>query len=101
MSEPRFNLIQVAAGETQANVDPARLQPSRVDLSAVRLQRQRHLLTQGIKRWTPILVCREGVICDGHHAVRAAWEMGHVVEVQVTALTSDSSGLLIDQLPVR
>ena len=101
MSGPDPGPIIVAVGMVQEGVDPARLRPSRRDLSAARLAKQRQLLQQKVERWTPILVCSGGIICDGHHAVRAAFDAGQTVIVRVTPLPAAPSGLTIDQLPVR
>jgi hypothetical protein len=46
-------------------------------------------------------VTTEGVIWDGHHAVRVAAENGETVDVRVVALLESPSGLTILQLPVR
>src|SRR5688500_14847095 len=77
------NPITAQPGQTQAGVDPQALLPSRHDLLRVRLEAQRMLLLAGTPRQTPIQVTPDGVIWDGHHAVRAAAEEGRPVEVLV------------------
>ncbi|HUG94340.1 MAG TPA: hypothetical protein VML55_26150 [Planctomycetaceae bacterium] len=95
------NPIHVRPGATQTHVDPALLLPSRPDLWRTRLEAQRQLLLAGIRRITPILVTSDGIIYDGHHAVRAAAEESRTVDVQVTDATAASVGLTILELPVR
>ena len=80
------NPINAAPGQTQQDIDPARLRPGRTDLIRSRLEYQRKLIESGQARFTPIQVSREGVIIDGHHYVRAAAEEGQLVEVLVTPL---------------
>lgn len=70
------NPITEPPGRVQTGVDPGRLRPSRNDLVRHRLNHQRLLVCSGQTRHTPILVSRDGVIIDGHHAVRAAAEEG-------------------------
>ena len=95
------NPIHVVAGATQVHVDPTRLLPSRPDLWRSRLEAQRRLLLAGIPRITPILVTRDGIIYDGHHAVRAAAEASRTVDVQVTDATAAAVGLTILEMGVR
>jgi hypothetical protein len=52
-------------------------------------------------RSTPIKVGVNGVIWDGHHAVRAAAENGEAVDVLIVADSDLWSGLTMLQLPVR
>jgi ParB-like chromosome segregation protein Spo0J len=59
------------------------------------------LQSAGIARFTPIAVNVEGVIVDGHHAVRAAAELGRDVAVVVVAVDVAASGLTILELPIR
>jgi hypothetical protein len=81
------NPIAVSPRQTQSGVDPLSLLPARSDLerSRVQFQRgfQRGLLVAGTPRYTPIRVTTDGVIVDGHHAVRAAAEDGRLVSVLV------------------
>ena len=85
----------------QPGVDPGALRAGgRRTLDPTRLAAQTELLRTGTARRTPILVTQEGVIVDGHHAVRAADEMGRAVDVQVTALEL-SAGQPIADLPLR
>jgi hypothetical protein len=95
------NPIHVAAGATQTSVDPALLLPSRPDLRRARLEAQRHLLAAGIRRTTPILVTSDGIIYDGHHAVRAAAEESQTVDVEVTDAAAAPVGLTILELTIR
>jgi len=76
------NPIAGRHGETQAGVIPEQLLPSRQDLLQSRLDHQIQLMQAGVIRWTPILVTPDGVIIDGHHAVRAAAELGELVSVR-------------------
>lgn len=82
-------------------VDARSLLPSRTDLEQARLDVQAALRQTGKPRSTPILVTTQGVIWDGHHAVRLAAENGQTVDVRVVALLEPPSGLTILQLPVR
>jgi ParB-like chromosome segregation protein Spo0J len=80
----------------QTGVDPTRLRPARDDLVRLRLEFQRSLIRRGVPRLTPIQVSREGVIVDGHHAVRAAAEEGRSIDVLVTdfAITGKTCSIL-------
>ena len=93
--------ITAQPGQTQVGVDACSLLPSRIDLEQARLDVQAALRQTGTPRSTPILVTIEGVIWDGHHAVRLAAEKGETVDVRVVALLESPSGLTILQLPVR
>lgn len=95
------NPIVVPAGQTQRAVDARLLLPSRSDLIQLRLDFQRSLLQTGGQRLTPIQVTVQGVIWDGHHAVRAAAERGDTVDVFIVNTVVPASGLTILQLPVR
>jgi hypothetical protein len=77
------------------------LLPSRGDLNRRRLDEQKALLQAGTPRLTPIQVTRDGLIWDGHHAVRAAAEAGCLLHVLVIPLIERPVGLTILQLPVR
>lgn|SRR5262245_26369837 len=66
-----INPIVVSPGQGQAGVDATRLLPARMDLEQHRLAAQAALLKAGTPRHTPIQVTQNGVIYDGHHAVRA------------------------------
>jgi hypothetical protein len=94
------NPISVSAGQTQYDVDPTQVLPSRPDLQQRRLDLQRQLLASGQARFTPIQVTQDGVIWDGHHAVRAAAEAGRRVAVLVVAQRIRWIGLRIVDLPV-
>jgi len=85
----------------QAGVDATQLLPSRPDLDQMRLKWQRRLLATAQPRFTPIQANENGIIWDGHHAVRAAAEQGITVEVLVVAQPLQPVGLLILDLPVR
>ena len=93
--------ITARPGQVQMGVDACSLLPSRTDLEQVRLDVQAALRQAGTPRATPIQVTLEGVIWDGHHAVRLAAENGETVDVRVVALLESPSGLTILQLPVR
>jgi hypothetical protein len=95
------NPITAPAGHRQLGVDPHVLLPSRRDLIPIRLDLQRSLLRVGKPRATPILVTREGVIVDGHHAVRAAAEAGLSVDVLVCDQSVAAYGATIVNLPLR
>lgn len=86
--------ITVSAGQIQARVDPLSLLPSRSHLSRVRLGFQNKLVQSGTPRHSPVLVNTEGVIFDGHHAVRVAAEDGTLIDMKVidypVAATADS-----------
>jgi len=95
------NPISAAPGAVQTNVDPVHLRPSRTDLSASRLKLQHYLLGSGQHRHSLISVSEEGVIIDGHHAIRAAAEQGRNVDVFVSSLKVPAqSGTILD-LPIR
>src|SRR5437867_307685 len=91
-----LNPIVVAPGQRQVGVDPIRLLPARADLDRHRLAAQAALLKAGTPRHTPVQVTQNGVIYDGHHAVRAAAERGALVIDDPTAAVADS----IMDLPV-
>jgi hypothetical protein len=93
--------ITVPPGQVQVGVNACSLLPSRIDLEQARLDVQAALRRTGTPRSTPILVTIEGVIWDGHHAVRLAAENGETIDVRVVALLGPPSGLTILQLPVR
>jgi hypothetical protein len=93
--------ITVPPGQTQSGVDPKAILPSRHGLPRARLEAQRALLLAGTPRLTPIQVTPDGVIWDGHHAVRAAGEEGRTVEVRVVRITVPPTAASILQLPVR
>jgi len=78
--------ITAQPGQTQQGVDPLRLLPARRSLQRIRLDAQRALLLAGTPRTTPITVTRDGVIWDGHHAVRAAAEEARLVDVLIVDL---------------
>jgi hypothetical protein len=94
------NPITLPAGRVQAGVDPGTLLPSRPDLIRGRLDFQRQLLRGGAPRLTPIQVTTDGVIFDGHHAVRAAAEEGGLVDVKVVAFRVPLAADSILDLPV-
>jgi hypothetical protein len=95
------NPIIVPAGQLQKAVDARLLLPSRSDLIQLRLDFQRALRQMGRQRLTPIQVTVQGVIWDGHHAVRAAAERGETVDVLIVDSVAPASGLTLLQLPVR
>lgn len=95
------NPISVPPGQLQVGVDPIEREPSRGDLVRSRLEFQRTLLRRKPPRPTPIQVSSDGVIIDGHHAVRAAAEEGQMVDVLVTAFTAPGKGCSILDLDVR
>lgn len=100
-SDDRENPITEHPDQIQIGVDPNRLRPSRGDLIRGRLNAQRQLLRSGQRRFTPIVVSRDGVIIDGHHAVRAAAEEGRTVDVLVRDFTVNALGDSILDLPLR
>jgi hypothetical protein len=95
------NPITEPPGQIQVGVDPKRLRPSRDDLILSRLNLQRHLLRSRRHRYTPIVVSKDGVIIDGHHAVRAAAEDGRSVDVLVRDFPIVARGESILDLPLR
>ena len=86
----------------QQGIDPRTLgRGDRAALDAGRLAHQRHLLRQGIRRFTAVEVNEAGRIHDGHHAVRAAVELGLSVDVDVIAGSQAPSGPpSVEQMPV-
>jgi hypothetical protein len=94
------NPITVSPGHLQPGVNPLHLLPSRSDLEQSRLDTQRGLQDAGIERWTPIEVTPDGVLWDGHHAVRVAAEKGKLVTVKVVAITQSLTAQSIMDLPV-
>jgi hypothetical protein len=92
--------ITAQPGHLQANVDPMLVLPSRADLSRVRLDMQQALLDAGIDRSTPIEVTPDGVIWDGHHAVRIAAEKGMPIIVKIVNVRVDPTASSIMDLPV-
>jgi hypothetical protein len=95
------NPISAAPGQVQIGVDPTRLLPSRSDLVRLRLELQRQLIRSGTPRFAPVLVTPDGVIFDGHHAVRAAAEEGKLIDVRVVGISQPPAGELILDLSVR
>jgi hypothetical protein len=95
------NPIKTMPGLTQTSVDPKQLRPSRSDVISNRLEFQRQLLLAGVPRFTPILSSREGVIIDGHHAVRAAAEEGRTINVMISNLVVPAQADSILDLPIR
>lgn len=83
------------------SVSPHTLKPARTSLECTRLERQRHLQKQHIARLTPVQVNPEGVIVDGHHAVRAAAEDGSMIEVKVVTFPLRPVADSILDLPVE
>ena len=101
MDELGVNPISVAPGESQSAVDPTQLRPSRPDLIRSRLDKQLQLIQAGVTRWTPIQVNSDGVIIDGHHAVRASADLGRQVDVFVVRLSASPAAESILNLSVR
>ena len=93
--------ITAQPGQTQVGVDACSLLPSRIDLEQWRLDLQSALRQAGTPRSTPIRVTTQGVIWDGHHAVRLAAERGETVDVRIIPILVPPSGFMILQLPVR
>ncbi len=93
--------IRVMPGQFQSNVDPLLLLPSRSDLSQVRLDMQQALLDAGVQRNRTIEVTPDGVIWDGHHAVRIAAEKGLPITVKVVNVKVNPTASSIMFLPVR
>jgi hypothetical protein len=58
-------------------------------------------LAGNVTRFTPIQINLEGIIWDGHHAVRAAAEKGRLIDVLVVDQPLVASGTPILALPVR
>jgi hypothetical protein len=92
--------ITAAPGKFQSNVDPLLLLPSRSDLSQVRLDMQRALLDAGAQRTTPIEVTPDGVIWDGHHAVRVAAEKRLQITIKVVNVKVSPTASSVLLLPV-
>lgn len=95
------NPIAGKPGDIQQGVDPVRLRPSRPDLASTRVEFQRTLVRTRTPRYTPIQVTIDGVIVDGHHAVRAAAEEGLTVDVLISALPVEGQPETILDLPLR
>jgi hypothetical protein len=93
--------INQTPGTIQHLVDPKMLRPGRRNLIAARLNFQRRLLLSGQTRFTPIIASPEGVIIDGHHAVRAAPEEGRTIDVMISALVVPAQGDSILELPLE
>jgi ParB-like chromosome segregation protein Spo0J len=66
-----------------------------------RIDQQLQLMKSGQQRRSPIIVTPEGVIVDGHHAVRAAADLGAKVDVLVQKCSVQAIGSRIQDLPVR
>src|SRR5262249_13703037 len=69
-------------------------------LSQVRLDMQQALLDAGIQRTTPVEVTPDGVIWDGHHAVRIAAEKGLAISVKCVNVKVNPTAASILLLPV-
>jgi hypothetical protein len=95
-----MNPITAPPGQIQTNVDPLLLMPSRHDLLQVRLDMQQALMDAGTQRYTPIEVSPDGVIWDGHHAVRIAAERGVLVTVKVVNVKLNATASSIMDLQV-
>lgn len=91
----------VGVGKVQGGVDPMLLKPSRRDLSRARRDAQAAMIRGGVQRHTPILVNSLGIIVDGHHAVRAAADLGERVDVVVSSLPAKATADSILDLDVR
>src|SRR5258708_18183829 len=94
------NPINVDPGEVQADVDPTQLLPSRPSLIQQRLDCQRALAKSGRDRLTPILVNKDGVIFDGHHAIRVAAEEGNLIRARVVDFPLQPTARSILELPI-
>lgn len=94
------NPITAQPGQFQSNVDPRQLLPSRGDLERSRLDEQQKLLDAGTERTTPIEVTSDGVIWDGHHAVRIAAENRVAITVKVVYIRAKPSAPSILDLKV-
>jgi hypothetical protein len=99
--EDWLNPIIGLPGTIQERVDPQMLRPGRRNLIVARLNFQRQLLLSGQTRFTPVTASQEGVIIDGHHAVRAAAEEGRVIDVMISALVVPAYGDSILDLPLE
>src|SRR4051794_30465475 len=88
------NPINVQPGQTQT-VAAALLLPSRHNLVRLRLEFQKQLRDTGTARLSAVEVTQDGVIWDGHHAVRAFAERNMDVEVLVTSETVKAAGMSI------
>jgi hypothetical protein len=95
-----LNPIVASPGQRQVGVDPNRLLPARADLDRNRLAAQAALLNAGTTRHTPVQVTANGVIYDGHHAVRAAAECGALLDVLVVDDPTPAAADSIMDLPV-
>jgi hypothetical protein len=92
--------ITALPGQVQSDVDPLTLLPSRYDLAQLRLDIQRSLMDAGRERSTLIEVTTDGVIWDGHHAVRAAAEKARLITVKVVNVSLNPTATNIIDLPV-
>jgi hypothetical protein len=86
----------------QSLVDPRTLgRGDRAALDKRRLAHQRHLLRQGIARFTPVEVNESGRIHDGHHAIRAAIELDVPMDVNVVSGNEPPEGPpSVEDMPV-
>jgi len=94
------NPIRVPPGQWQYGVDPLQLLSGRRDLIQWRLDLQQGLLNTNTPREDPIVVTADGVIWDGHHAIRIAAETGRTVDVFVTDKSRIPRAVSILALPV-
>src|SRR5689334_7773722 len=94
------NPINVPPGQFQTDVNPLLLLPSRSDLLQVRVDMQQALLDAGTERSTPIQVTPDGVIWDGHHAVRAAAQDSTLITVKVVKASVKPTATSIMDLTV-
>jgi hypothetical protein len=94
-----FDPKSVKAGETVEGTDPRTLTAGRPALIKSRLDAQRSLISQGIVRFTPIVVTTQGIVYDGNHAVRAAADMGVSITVVVVDVPAQGFGSILS-LPV-
>ncbi len=86
---------------TWTSVDPASLY-GRKDkvLGENRLETQRELLRAGLRPDALMAVTTDGVVLEGHHRCRVAWQFGESVTLLVCDFEAEK-GLPVTKLPVK
>jgi hypothetical protein len=91
-----FDPKQARHGIVLHGIDPATLRSNKTELEQWRVELQRQLIADGIKRHSLIQVNCEGIILEGNHGARAAADAGVPVNVQVIDLPHPSTGSILD-----
>ena len=94
-----FDPVQAKHRVVLQGIDAATLRSNKTFLEEWRLELQRQLIANGIKRSSLIKVNCQGIILEGNHGARVAAEMGVPVEVLVVDMPHPTTGPIL-QVPV-